>query len=57
MNLIETAQKLFDLAVSPVPSYSIEAFWPYLSKGDINELEKTKSRFLKNSPLLKKTNK
>jgi hypothetical protein len=44
---VETALKLFDLAVSPVASYGIEAIWPYLSSNDLNNLEKAKSRFLK----------
>jgi hypothetical protein len=44
---VETALKLFDLAVSPVASYGIEAIWPYLSCDDLNNLEKAKSRFLK----------
>jgi hypothetical protein len=44
---VETALKLFGLAISPVASYGIEAIWPYLSVTDLNCLEKTKSRFLK----------
>jgi hypothetical protein len=33
---VETALKLFDLAVSPVASYGIKAIWPYLSSNDLN---------------------
>jgi hypothetical protein len=44
---VETGLKLFDLAVSPIASYGIEAIWPYLSKSDMLNLEKVKSRFLK----------
>jgi Reverse transcriptase (RNA-dependent DNA polymerase) len=52
---VETALKLFDLAVSPVASYGIEAIWPYLSKNDLNNLEKAKSRFLKRVLSMDKT--
>jgi len=44
---LRVAIKLFDLAISPVASYGIEAIWPYLNKGDLLKLETEKSRFLK----------
>jgi hypothetical protein len=44
---IETALKLFDLAISPVASYGIESIWPYLKKSDFYTLETVKSRYLK----------
>ena len=44
---IVTAKKLFDLAISPVASYGIEAVWKYLTLKDLNNLECAKSRFFK----------
>jgi hypothetical protein len=43
------------LAVSPVASYGIEAIWRYLSKNDLNNLEKANSRFLKRVLSMDKT--
>jgi Reverse transcriptase (RNA-dependent DNA polymerase) len=44
---IETALKLFDLAISPIASYGIEIVWENLNKEDLYNLETVKSRFLK----------
>jgi Reverse transcriptase (RNA-dependent DNA polymerase) len=44
---LQAALKLFDLAISPVASYGIEAIWPYLNKNELLKLETVKSRFLK----------
>jgi hypothetical protein len=52
---IVTAIKLFGLAVFPVASYMIEAIWPYFSVDDLNNLEKTKSRYLKRVLSMDKT--
>jgi hypothetical protein len=44
---VQTALKLFDLAISPVASYGLEAIWPFLTTADLFKLETVKSRFLK----------
>jgi len=44
---VDTAVKLFDLKISPIASYAIEAIWPYLSARDFDQLEKVKTRYLK----------
>jgi hypothetical protein len=51
---IETALKLFDLAIAPIASYGIEAIWPFLTLEDLNLLETAKSRFLKRALCLSK---
>jgi len=44
---VDTAAKLFDLKISPIASYAIEAIWPFLNAGDFEKLEKVKTRFFK----------
>jgi hypothetical protein len=44
---IETALKLFDLKVSPIASYGIEIIWPHLTKLDLENIERVKTRYLK----------
>jgi hypothetical protein len=44
---IETAMKLFELKISPIASYGIEVIWPFLSKNDLEKLERVKTRYLK----------
>lgn len=44
---VDSALKLFDLAIAPVASYGIEILWNYLDKNDLYKLESVKSRFLK----------
>jgi hypothetical protein len=44
---VDTAVKLFDLKISPIASYAIEAIWPFLSASDFEKLEKVKTRFFK----------
>jgi Reverse transcriptase (RNA-dependent DNA polymerase) len=51
---VETALKIFDLAVAPVASYGIEAIWPFLSPADLHTLETAKTRFLKKALCLSK---
>ncbi|MGL4389034.1 MAG: reverse transcriptase family protein, partial [Brevinema sp.] len=51
---LKTAIKLFHLKVSPVASYGIEVFWPYLTITDLTLLESVKSRFLKRALCLSK---
>jgi Reverse transcriptase (RNA-dependent DNA polymerase) len=51
---VETALKIFDLAISPVASYGIEAVWPYLTTADLHYLETAKTRFLKKALSLSK---
>ena len=51
---VDTALKLFDLAISPIASYGIEAIWPYLSLSDLHHLETAKTRFLKKALSLSK---
>jgi Reverse transcriptase (RNA-dependent DNA polymerase) len=54
---VDTALKLFDLAIAPVASYGIEVIWPFLSLHDLEHLETVKSRFLKKALCLSKFNK
>ena len=54
---VATALKIFDLAISPVASYGIEAVWPYLTTADLHTLETAKTRFLKKALCLSKFNK
>jgi hypothetical protein len=54
---LDTALKLFDLAIAPVASYGIEAIWSYLKLNDLQYLETVKSRFLKKAMGLSKVNK
>jgi hypothetical protein len=51
---VETALKIFDLAISPVASYGIEAVWPHLTMADLHHLETAKTRFLKKALNLSK---
>jgi hypothetical protein len=51
---MDTALKLFNLAIAPVASYGIEAIWQYLSLENLNLLETVKSRFLKKALCLSK---
>ena len=44
---VNTALKLFDLAVAPIASYGIQVMWPYLTLHDLIKLESVKSRYLK----------
>jgi hypothetical protein len=44
---IETALKLFDLKVSPIASSGIEIIWPNLTKLDLENIERVKTRYLK----------
>jgi len=44
---LDTALKLFDLPVSPIASYGIEAIWNFLSENDFHQLKTDKSRILK----------
>jgi Reverse transcriptase (RNA-dependent DNA polymerase) len=51
---LDTALKIFDLAISPIASYGIEAIWSYLSLSDLHHLETVKTRFLKRALSLSK---
>jgi Reverse transcriptase (RNA-dependent DNA polymerase) len=51
---VDTALKIFDLAISPIASYGIEAVWPFLSLADLHMLETAKTRFLKKTLCLSK---
>jgi hypothetical protein len=51
---VETALKIFDLAISPVASYGIEAVWQHLTTADLHKLETAKTRFLKKALCLSK---
>jgi hypothetical protein len=44
---VETALKLFELKVSPIASYGIEIIWPHLTKLDLENIERVKTRYLK----------
>lgn len=44
---ITTAMKLFNLKIKPVITYGLELTWDYLTKGNLSEIEKVKSTFLK----------
>jgi hypothetical protein len=44
---IGTAIKLFNLKISPTASYAIEVVWPYLTKKDLENLERVKTRYFK----------
>lgn len=44
---IKTALQLFDLKISPIASYAIEIIWTHLTKSDLANIEKVKTRYLK----------
>jgi hypothetical protein len=42
---MDTALKIFDLAISPIASYGIEAIWPYLTTADLHIWRRLKPDF------------
>jgi hypothetical protein len=53
---INTALELFNLKISPIASYGLDAIWPFLSSNDLEKLEKVKSRYFKRVLGLSKIN-